>query len=69
MKLKQKPGEEKLLISKQKAITLECLMDVPAPTPTPTPANYFFEFYTQGILIPISHLLIIGKSFQTRKTF
>ena len=42
MKLKRKPGEEKLLISKQKAITLDRLMDVPTPTPTPTPANYFF---------------------------
>ena len=31
MKLKQKPGEEKLVISKLKAITLECIIGFPPP--------------------------------------
>ena len=56
MKLKQNPGEEKLLISKQKAITLGCLIDVP---PTPTPANYFLIFFHPGHsysnLLPINY--------------
>ena len=53
MKLKQKPGEEKLLISKQKPITLECLIDVPPPPPPPHPC-FFHPGHSYSNLQPIN---------------